>query len=56
MEFVDGMNQRLNFHDKTREPRQALELVLQICSALQFADDEQVVRQDTNPVKVPVAS
>ena len=41
MEFVDGMNLRQLIQAKTLQPRQALELVPQICTALQFAHDEK---------------
>jgi len=40
MEYVDGMNLRHLLHSQPLEPRQALELVVQICTALQYAHDE----------------
>jgi len=52
MEFVDGMNLRQLIQAKTLEPRQALELVTQICTALQFAHDEGVVHRDIKPENI----
>ncbi len=52
MEFVDGTNLRQLIQAKTLEPRQALELVTQICTALQFAHDEQIVHRDIKPENI----
>ncbi len=52
MEYVDGMNLRQLLRAKTLEPRQALELVTQICTALQFAHDEGVVHRDIKPENI----
>jgi len=52
MEYVDGMNLRELMNQKTVTPRQALELVVQICSALQFAHDEGVVHRDIKPENI----
>ena len=52
MEYVDGMNLRQLLQSKTVEPRQALELVTQICTALQFAHDEGVVHRDIKPENI----
>src|ERR1035438_4699019 len=52
MEYVDGMNLRQLLKSQTLEPRQALELVTQICTALQFAHDEGVVHRDIKPENI----
>jgi serine/threonine protein kinase len=52
MEFVDGMNLRQLIQAKTLQPRQALELVTQICTALQFAHDEKIVHRDIKPENI----
>jgi len=52
MEFVDGMNLRQLLQTQPLEPRQALELVTQICTALQYAHDEGVVHRDIKPENI----
>jgi predicted Ser/Thr protein kinase len=52
MEYVDGMNLRQLLNTQTLESRQALELVTQICTALQFAHDEGVVHRDIKPENI----
>jgi tRNA A-37 threonylcarbamoyl transferase component Bud32 len=52
MEYVDGMNLRHLLHNQPLEPRQALELVTQICMALQYAHDEGVVHRDIKPENI----
>ncbi len=52
MEYVDGMNLRHLLHNQPLEPRQALALVTQICTALQFAHDEGVVHRDIKPENI----
>ena len=52
MEFVDGTNLRQLIQAKTLEARQALELVTQICTALQFAHDEKIVHRDIKPENI----
>jgi tRNA A-37 threonylcarbamoyl transferase component Bud32 len=52
MEYVDGMNLRQLIQARTMEPRQALELVTQICTALQFAHDENIVHRDIKPENI----
>jgi predicted Ser/Thr protein kinase len=52
MEYVDGMNLRQLLKAKSLEPRQALELVTQICTALQYAHDKGVVHRDIKPENI----
>jgi predicted Ser/Thr protein kinase len=52
MEYVDGMNLRRLLNTQTVTPRQALELVVQICTALQYAHDEGVVHRDIKPENI----
>ncbi len=52
MEFVDGMNLRELLNTEKVAPRQALELVVQICTALQYAHDEGVVHRDIKPENI----
>jgi tRNA A-37 threonylcarbamoyl transferase component Bud32 len=52
MEYVDGMNLRQLLKSATVNPRQALELVIQICTALQYAHDEGVVHRDIKPENI----
>jgi tRNA A-37 threonylcarbamoyl transferase component Bud32 len=52
MEYVDGMNLRSLLSNQTVTPRQALELVVQICTALQYAHDEGVVHRDIKPENI----
>ncbi len=49
MEYVDGTNLRQLINAQTLQPREALEMVTQICSALQFAHDEKIVHRDIKP-------
>jgi len=52
MEYVDGMNLRQLLGQQTVTPRQTLELVVQICTALQYAHDEGVVHRDIKPENI----
>lgn len=52
MEFVDGSNLRQVQKAGELEARAALEIVPQICEALQFAHDEGVVHRDIKPENV----
>jgi tRNA A-37 threonylcarbamoyl transferase component Bud32 len=52
MEYVDGMNLRQLLNDGTVTPRQALEIVVQICTALQYAHDKGVVHRDIKPENI----
>lgn len=49
MEFVDGPNLR---QAGKLAPREALEIIPQICAALQFAHDEGIVHRDIKPENV----
>src|SRR5271155_5458435 len=52
MEFVDGLNLRQLEQAGKLSPRQALQIVPQICEALQFAHDEGIVHRDIKPENI----
>ena len=52
MEYVDGLSLRALLNNETVTPHQALELVVQICTALQYAHDEGVVHRDIKPENI----
>ncbi len=52
MEFVDGPNLRQVEQAGKLTPREALEIIPQICAALQFAHDEGIVHRDIKPENV----
>jgi Protein kinase domain len=52
MEFVDGVNLRQLQRAGRLSPREALQIVPQICDALQYAHDEGVVHRDIKPENV----
>jgi serine/threonine protein kinase len=52
MEFVDGTNLREVERAGRLSPEQALAIVPQICTALQFAHDEGVVHRDIKPENI----
>ena len=52
MEYVDGMNLRELERAGKLSPREALQIVPQICEALQFAHDEGVVHRDIKPENI----
>ncbi|MBI3416303.1 MAG: protein kinase [Verrucomicrobia bacterium] len=54
MEFVDGANLRQLERAGRLSPREALQLIPQICDALQYAHDEGVVHRDIKPENVLV--
>src|SRR6266404_7945046 len=52
MEFVDGPNLRQLERAGKLSPREALQIVPQICEALQFAHDEGIVHRDIKPENI----
>src|SRR4051812_47081906 len=52
MEFVDGTNLRQLEQVGRLSPREALQIIPQICDALQYAHDEGVVHRDIKPENV----
>ena len=54
MEFVDGTNLRQLERAGRLSPREALQIIPQICDALQYAHDEGVVHRDIKPENVLV--
>jgi len=52
MEFVDGPNLRQLEQAGKLSPREALQIVPQICEALQFAHDEGIVHRDIKPENI----
>lgn len=54
MEYVDGVNLRQIEQAGKLSPREALQIIPQICEALQFAHDEGIVHRDIKPENVLV--
>jgi predicted Ser/Thr protein kinase len=52
MEFVDGLNLRQLEQAGKLSAREALQIVPQICDALQFAHDEGIVHRDIKPENI----
>ena len=52
MEFVDGVNLRQLERAGRLSPREALQIVPQVCDALQFAHDNGIVHRDIKPENV----
>jgi tRNA A-37 threonylcarbamoyl transferase component Bud32 len=52
MELVEGTNLRHLIHQGDLSSRQALEIVEQVCSALQYAHDQGVVHRDIKPENI----
>jgi hypothetical protein len=52
MEFVDGLSLRQLEQAGRLSPREALQIIPQICEALQFAHDEGIVHRDIKPENV----
>ena len=54
MEYVDGLNVRQLEQARKLTPREALQIIPQICEALQFAHDEGIVHRDIKPANILV--
>src|ERR1051325_381989 len=52
MEYVDGPNLRQVEQAGKLSPREALQIIPQICTALQFAHDEGIVHRDIKPENI----
>lgn len=54
MEYVDGANLRQLQQSARLSPREAMQIIPQICDALQYAHDEGVVHRDIKPENILV--
>ena len=52
LEFVDGVNLRQAMREKSITPSQAVAIIPQICSALQYAHNEGVLHRDIKPENI----
>ena len=52
MEFVDGLNLRQISEEDTLEPQHAIQLVPELCDALQYAHSEGVIHRDIKPENI----
>ncbi len=52
MEYVDGRDLRALIHDHKLEPREALQIIPQVCDALQYAHEQAIVHRDIKPENV----
>jgi predicted Ser/Thr protein kinase len=52
MEFIDGVNLRQLLRTGHIQPREALQIIPQICDALQFAHEEGIVHRDIKPENI----
>ena len=56
MEYVDGTNLRRLIESRELPAEQAIEIIPQVCEALQFAHDEAIVHRDIKPENILVDS
>ena len=56
MEYVDGTNLRRLIEAGELAPEQAIQIVPQVCEALQFAHDEGIVHRDVKPENILIDS
>ena len=54
MEYVDGTNLRRLLETSELAPEQAIQIIPQVCEALQFAHDEGIVHRDIKPENILV--
>jgi serine/threonine protein kinase len=52
MEHVDGVNLRHFIRNRSLTPAQVLEIIPQICEALQYAHDEGIIHRDIKPENI----
>ena len=52
MEFVDGLNLRQVTEEETLDPAHAMQLVPELCDALQYAHSEGVIHRDIKPENI----
>lgn len=52
MEYIDGVNLRQAIQAETIEPEQALNIVGQVCDALQYAHGQGIVHRDIKPENI----
>jgi predicted Ser/Thr protein kinase len=52
MEYIEGPTLRQVVASRSADPKQALEIVRQVCDALQFAHDKGVVHRDIKPENI----
>ena len=55
MEYVDGLNLRQLTSASKLEPAEAMELVPQLCDALQYAHDRGIVHRDIKPENILIS-
>jgi len=52
MEFVDGVNLRQLLNAGNLHPAQAMQIIPQICDALQYAHEEDIIHRDIKPENI----